>query len=161
MRFAKSMAAEDNMDVTPPSPEIGDSRKRPLDDSSDNGSTKRSHFSGESKHFRKKKAKKQKKNQIPDCWCVLSLSFIITYFEFVPRKWEMRKWEIRDIVARKRFSMELSEDVRRSYMIFLGDLLIVVWIRNLSFQWAFNELSVTYKSNSNFQNFILNYYLNR
>lgn len=82
MRFAKSMAAEDNMDVTPPSPEIGDSRKRPLDDSSDNGSTKRSHFSGESKHS----AKKPKKKPLTMLMCVLSLSFIITYFEFVPRK---------------------------------------------------------------------------
>lgn len=38
------MAADATMD-TCPSPEIGDSRKRPLDGDSENGSTKRSHFS--------------------------------------------------------------------------------------------------------------------
>lgn len=116
MRFAKSMAAEDNMDVTPPSPEIGDSRKRPLDDSSDNGSTKRSHFSGESKHFRKKKPKNQKNPWL--LMCVLSLSFIITYFEFVPRKWEMRKWEIRDRVARKRFLMNFRRMFDGPFSVF-------------------------------------------
>lgn len=48
MRFGKKMAADDaGMDTTCPSPEIPDSRKRPLDGESDNGSTKRSHFSGE------------------------------------------------------------------------------------------------------------------
>lgn len=48
MRFGKKMAADDaGMDTTCPSPEIPDSRKRPLDGDSDNGSTKRSHFSGE------------------------------------------------------------------------------------------------------------------
>lgn len=55
MRFGKKMAADDaGMDTTCPSPEIPDSRKRPLDADSDNGSTKRSHFSGE---FLKKKTR--------------------------------------------------------------------------------------------------------
>jgi hypothetical protein len=51
MRFGiQMMAADAGMDTTCPSPEIpNDSRKRPLDVDSDNGSTKRSHFSGESK----------------------------------------------------------------------------------------------------------------
>lgn len=50
MRFGiQMMAADAGMDTTCPSPEIpNDSRKRPLDGDSDNGSTKRSHFSGES-----------------------------------------------------------------------------------------------------------------
>jgi hypothetical protein len=50
MRFGiQMMAADAGMDTTCPSPEIpNDSRKRPLDAESDNGSTKRSHFSGES-----------------------------------------------------------------------------------------------------------------
>lgn len=38
------MAADAGMD-TCLSPEIGDSRKRPLDGDSENGTTKRSHFS--------------------------------------------------------------------------------------------------------------------
>lgn len=60
MRFGiQMMAADAGMDTTCPSPEIpNDSRKRPLDADSDNGSTKRSHFSGESET-----QKKTKKNQ--------------------------------------------------------------------------------------------------
>lgn len=58
MRFGiQMMAADAGMDTTCPSPEIpNDSRKRPLDADSDNGSTKRSHFSGESqaKHTKTK-----------------------------------------------------------------------------------------------------------
>lgn len=53
MRFGiQMMAADAGMDTTTcPSPEIpNDSRKRPLDADSDNGSTKRSHFSGESEN---------------------------------------------------------------------------------------------------------------
>lgn len=38
------MAADSGMD-TCPSPEIADSRKRPLDGDTENGDTKRSHFS--------------------------------------------------------------------------------------------------------------------
>ena len=38
------MAADAGMD-TCPSPEIGDSRKRPLDGDNENGNNKRSHFS--------------------------------------------------------------------------------------------------------------------
>lgn len=64
------MAADAGMDTNCPSPEIpNDSRKRPLDGDSDNGSTKRSHFSGESeilndkKHSEKKYRKNQKKNK--------------------------------------------------------------------------------------------------
>lgn len=53
------MAADAGMDTTCPSPEIpNDSRKRPLDADSDNGSTKRSHFSGESQKAQKKPKKK-------------------------------------------------------------------------------------------------------
>lgn len=37
------MAAESGMD-TCPSPEISDSRKRPLDGDAENGTTKRSHY---------------------------------------------------------------------------------------------------------------------
>lgn len=62
MRFGiQMMAADAGMDTTCPSPEIpNDSRKRPLDAESDNGSTKRSHFSGESqaKHTKTKNQKK-------------------------------------------------------------------------------------------------------
>jgi hypothetical protein len=71
MRFGiQMMAADAGMDTTCPSPEIpNDSRKRPLDAESDNGSTKRSHFSGESqaKHTKKnlllmlKKIRKKRK----------------------------------------------------------------------------------------------------
>lgn len=51
------MAADAGMDTTCPSPEIpNDSRKRPLDADSDNGSTKRSHFSGESQAHKTKKS---------------------------------------------------------------------------------------------------------
>nr|XP_029729902.1 RNA-binding protein Nova-1-like isoform X5 [Aedes albopictus] len=39
------MAADAAMDTTCPSPELGDSRKRPLDDGTDDGTSKRSHFS--------------------------------------------------------------------------------------------------------------------
>lgn len=40
------MAADPDAGMeTCPSPEIGDSRKRPLDSDTENGSTKRSHFS--------------------------------------------------------------------------------------------------------------------
>lgn len=54
MRFGVMMAADAGMDTTCPSPEIpNDSRKRPLDGDSDNGSTKRSHFSGESTNQKK------------------------------------------------------------------------------------------------------------
>lgn len=62
MRFGiQMMAADAGMDTTCPSPEIpNDSRKRPLDGDSDNGSTKRSHFSGESKS--KKSCKKLEKS---------------------------------------------------------------------------------------------------
>ncbi|GAB0096516.1 hypothetical protein DMENIID0001_120400 [Sergentomyia squamirostris] len=42
------MAADAGMD-TCPSPEIADSRKRPLDGDSENGNTKRSHFSTETR----------------------------------------------------------------------------------------------------------------
>lgn len=62
MRFGiQMMAADAGMDTTCPSPEIpNDSRKRPLDADSDNGSTKRSHFSGESeKHKKNQKKTKQ------------------------------------------------------------------------------------------------------
>lgn len=38
------MAADGGLD-TCPSPEIGDSRKRPLESDSENGTNKRSHFS--------------------------------------------------------------------------------------------------------------------
>jgi RNA-binding protein Nova len=52
MRFGMALENDVGMETnnTCPSPEIGDSRKRPLDgDNSENGSTKRSHFSsGES-----------------------------------------------------------------------------------------------------------------
>lgn len=41
------MAADSGMD-TCPSPEIADSRKRPLDGEDENGDTKRSHFSSNS-----------------------------------------------------------------------------------------------------------------
>lgn len=41
------MAADSGMD-TCPSPEIADSRKRPLDGEDENGDTKRSHFSNNS-----------------------------------------------------------------------------------------------------------------
>ena len=56
MRFGlPMMAADAGMDTTCPSPEIpNDSRKRPLDADSDNGSTKRSHFSGESEKHKTK-----------------------------------------------------------------------------------------------------------
>jgi RNA-binding protein Nova len=59
MRFGtQMMAADAEMETTCPSPEIpNDSRKRPLDGDSDNGSTKRSHFSGECNK------KKHKKNE--------------------------------------------------------------------------------------------------
>jgi hypothetical protein len=43
------MAADSGMD-TCPSPEIADSRKRPLDGDNDNGDTKRSHFSPGNAH---------------------------------------------------------------------------------------------------------------
>jgi len=43
--MASNMAAESVMD-TCPSPEISDSRKRPLDGDSENGTTKRSHYGG-------------------------------------------------------------------------------------------------------------------
>ena len=45
--------ADAGMDTTCPSPEMADSRKRPLDGDCDNGTTKRSHFStnGEFYHF--------------------------------------------------------------------------------------------------------------
>lgn len=62
MRFGiQMMAADAGMDTTCPSPEIpNDSRKRPLDADSDNGSTKRSHFSGESENPKNTKTKNQK-----------------------------------------------------------------------------------------------------
>ena len=68
------MAADAGMDTTCPSPEIpNDSRKRPLDAESDNGSTKRSHFSGESENQKQNENKKKslvdvekKKNVDPD-----------------------------------------------------------------------------------------------
>lgn len=41
----QNMAADAAMDTTCPSPELGDSRKRPLDDGTDDGTSKRSHFS--------------------------------------------------------------------------------------------------------------------
>lgn len=42
----QGMAADAAMDTTCPSPELGDSRKRPLDDGTlDDGTSKRSHFS--------------------------------------------------------------------------------------------------------------------
>lgn len=41
----QNMAADAAMDTTCPSPEPGDSRKRPLDDGTDDGTSKRSHFS--------------------------------------------------------------------------------------------------------------------
>lgn len=43
-RLSSNMAADSGMD-TCPSPEIADSRKRPLDGDNENGDTKRSHFS--------------------------------------------------------------------------------------------------------------------
>ncbi|XP_053671150.1 RNA-binding protein Pasilla [Anopheles nili] len=49
------MAADAAMDTTCPSPELGDSRKRPLDDGTDDGTSKRSHFSnngGDNYHFK-------------------------------------------------------------------------------------------------------------
>lgn len=52
--MASNMAAESVMD-TCPSPEISDSRKRPLDGDSENGTTKRSHYGGSgdvSYHFK-------------------------------------------------------------------------------------------------------------
>lgn len=59
------MAADAGMDTTCPSPEIpNDSRKRPLDADSDNGSTKRSHFSGESENTNKTKRKKVPKSLV-------------------------------------------------------------------------------------------------
>lgn len=66
MRFGiQMMAADAGMDTTCPSPEIpNDSRKRPLDADSDNGSTKRSHFSGESET--QKKTKKKPKQSLVD-----------------------------------------------------------------------------------------------
>ncbi|XP_035902408.1 RNA-binding protein Nova-1 isoform X4 [Anopheles stephensi] len=46
------MAADAAMDTTCPSPELGDSRKRPLDDGTDDGTSKRSHFStNDDTHF--------------------------------------------------------------------------------------------------------------
>lgn len=65
MRFGiQMMAADAGMDTTCPSPEIpNDSRKRPLDADSDNGSTKRSHFSGESE-TQKKNPKKTKQSLV-------------------------------------------------------------------------------------------------
>lgn len=62
MRFGiQMMAADAGMDTTCPSPEIpNDSRKRPLDSESDNGSTKRSHFSGESEQIQKQTKGKPK-----------------------------------------------------------------------------------------------------
>lgn len=74
MRFGiQMMAADAGMDTTCPSPEIpNDSRKRPLDAESDNGSTKRSHFSGESENQKQTKRKTKKslvdveKNVDPD-----------------------------------------------------------------------------------------------
>lgn len=44
------MAADAAMDTTCPSPELGDSRKRPLDDGTDDGTSKRSHFSTNGKY---------------------------------------------------------------------------------------------------------------
>lgn len=41
------MAADSGMDTTCPSPEIADSRKRPLDGDTENGDSKRSHFSSD------------------------------------------------------------------------------------------------------------------
>jgi hypothetical protein len=64
MRFGiQMMAADAGMDTTCPSPEIpNDSRKRPLDGDSDNGSTKRSHFSGESNEMKFEKNVIKSKN---------------------------------------------------------------------------------------------------
>lgn len=66
MRFGiQMMAADAGMDTTCPSPEIpNDSRKRPLDADSDNGSTKRSHFSGESEKHKKKSKRKPKQSLV-------------------------------------------------------------------------------------------------
>lgn len=65
MRFGiQMMAADAGMDTTCPSPEIpNDSRKRPLDADSDNGSTKRSHFSGESRIYNPEKNPKDKNSK--------------------------------------------------------------------------------------------------
>lgn len=70
MRFGiQMMAADAGMDTTCPSPEIpNDSRKRPLDGDSDNGSTKRSHFSGEWETKQTEKKQKQRKNVLLMCW---------------------------------------------------------------------------------------------
>lgn len=74
MRFGiQMMAADAGMDTTCPSPEIpNDSRKRPLDAESDNGSTKRSHFSGESEIQKKntKQKKIPKKNEMKEKFVV-------------------------------------------------------------------------------------------
>lgn len=55
--------AEDAAMETCPSPEMGDSRKRPLDSDPENEQTKRSHFSS-GKFCKSKSKKKEKKNPI-------------------------------------------------------------------------------------------------
>ena len=54
---------EDATMETCPSPEIGDSRKRPLDTDPENEQTKRSHFSSGKFYFEKNKKKKKKSSQ--------------------------------------------------------------------------------------------------